>query len=431
MNNDVTIPAWLQQSPVSTSIRHESKWIDELRQTHWSGFKKYGLPTKQNERWKYTDLSFLGNKKFTLAPQIKDDSLRYLIDQHRLKQGNSILLVFVNGYFTPQFSDMNKLFPGLIACSINQAFKDHPALIRKYWPHQFNAQQHPFASLNAAIFSDGLFFYLPKQYELSMPVHLLSVATHEQAFISHPHHLIVLSEESKLTFVEEFIALNSSKDYIMNTVFRVLVGQDAKLEYIKIQNESTQAIHLAHMLVKQMQDSKITLTNFSSGSQFARDDLVVKLVQPGAQCKATGFYHLREDNQCIDHHIDIDHLAAHSQSEMLYKGILEKKSRLIFNGKLHVYKNAQKILAHQANHNILLSADAEVYSKPELEIYADDVKCKHGATTGQLDQEALFYLRSRGIPHSEAMTILLQAFAEEILEEVIYSGIKQHVKKMV
>jgi Fe-S cluster assembly protein SufD len=183
--------------------------------------------------------------------------------------------------------------------------------------------------------------------------------------------------------------------------------------------------------VQQKQDSLVTLKNFSAGGLFARDEIAASLQESGANCRTQGFYHLRNACQYIDNHIDIDHIAPHSQSTMLYKGILNHKSRAVFNGRLHVHANAQKIVAHQANHNILLSNDAEIYTKPELEIYADDVKCKHGATVGQLDQDALFYLRSRGIPEAEAIQLLLEGFAEEIMQEITHLGIRIRVNEMV
>ena len=210
-----------------------------------------------------------------------------------------------------------------------------------------------------------------------------------------------------------------------------MVEEAAQLDYYKIQQEGKQAAHIAHTFIQQKQDSSVSAMNFSTGAQFARDDLIISLKESGAECKTSGFYHLFYDNQYIDNHIDIDHVAPRSHSEMLFKGILDHKSRAVFNGRLHVTEGAQKILAYQANHNLLLSNDAEVYSKPELEIYADDVKCKHGATTGQIDQDALFYLQSRGIPHQEAMGMLLQGFAEEVTEKIKLPAVKMRVLEMV
>ena len=173
------------------------------------------------------------------------------------------------------------------------------------------------------------------------------------------------------------------------------------------------------------------MTQFNMGADFARDDVAITLQQTGAKCHTSGFYHTSRDNQYVDHHVDVLHAAAHTQSDMLYKGIIDKKSRAVFNGRLHVAAGAQKIQAVQGNHHLLLSASGEAYSKPELEIYADDVKCRHGATTGQLDQDALFYLRARGIPYKEAVHILLKSFAEDVLQRIQDKAIQEQITRQV
>lgn len=280
------------------------------------------------------------------------------------------------------------------------------------------------------MFIDGLFIYLPDGCRLETPIHLLSLITDDSDFIAQPHHLIILGKQSKMVYTEEHHALVSSA-YFMNTVTSIYLHQDAVLEQYKLQRESLNAAHMANTFIYQHKNSEVSLVNITSGGLFSRDDVVVKLQEAGANCKTSGFYRLRHDNQYIDHHIDINHQAPHSQSEMLYKGIADKKSRAVFNGRLHIEKDAQKILAYQANHNLLLSHDAEIYSKPELEIYADDVKCKHGATTGQIDDEALFYLRSRGINKADAINIMLAGFSEEVLKRVIHEGIRQRAEEYV
>lgn len=404
--------------------------MSALVQKRWDEFLNKGLPTQHDERWKYTDLSFLAAKKFTVPVRAEAKQYHELVNQHRLQQGESILLVFVNGYFMPSLSDLGKLPPGVIARSINEALIDQSELIRRYWRADMDASVYPFANMNASMFTDGLFLYLPAKCALTLPVHLLSLATDGHEFAAHPHHLIVLDHESSMTFVEEY-AHTLTAPYLMNIVTSISVGASAMLNYYKIQTDNHAAVHLASTFVHQQQDSHAAFMNLSSGSLFARDDVVVTLRGRGAECSTRGFYRLSRDHQYIDHHVDITHIAPHTQSEMLYKGTLDQKSKAVFNGRLCVQKDAQKILAYQANHNILLSNNAEVYSKPELEIYADDVKCKHGATTGQLDQDALFYFRSRGIERQEAMKLLLQGFAEEIIQKISHPGIRQRAEESI
>jgi len=397
----------------------------------WETFLEKGLPTFKNERWKYTDLSFLKNKRFSAAQRADADSLIDSIPQNRLQRCDSIMLVLVNGYFMPVLSDLHKLPEGVIARGMRDSARDHLDLIKANLQETIDPNLYPFARVNAEILTDGLFFYLPDNTELKQPLHVVSIVSSADEFVAHQRHIFILGKNSKMTLLEEHYSQTTDRAYMMNIVNTIVVGKSAVLDHYKLQLESKQAVHMAHTFIRQKQDSNVSFTDFSTGAAFARDEVVVKLQEPGAACRTGGFYRLQQDNQYIDHHIDIDHIAPRSNSEMLFKGILDNKSRAVFNGRLHVEKDAQKITAYQANHNLLLSNNAEVYSKPELEIYADDVKCKHGATTGQLDQDALFYMRARGIEQSEAMNILLQGFAGEILERVTHPGIKLRVQELL
>lgn len=379
------------------------------------------LPSRKNEYWKYNDFSFLAEMNFSIAEKMDADNLTEVIHQYRLRSGDGILLVLVNGYFMPELSDLGKLPKEITACSTEQS------LLMKT---TIDAEKYPFANWNAASFTGGLFLKIPENHVLSAPLHLLSLSMGEQAFIAHARNEIHLQAHSQCILLEEHVSLTDSP-YMMNILSRIHIGKNARIEHYKIQREGRKAIHLASHFIEQHKDSHFSHVNFSGGAEAARDDVIVNLLGSGAQCYTSGYYHLRGENQYIDNHVNINHMAPNSHSDMLYKGILESKSRAVFNGRLHVAKDAQKILAYQANHNLLLSKQAEVYSKPELEIYADDVKCKHGATTGQLDQDALFYLRSRGIPENEAREILLRGFSEDIIERITHIGIRMHMQEVL
>lgn len=407
------IPEWLQQEHDEVAVQRLPAWLNKYRQRHWQAFLASGLPTRKNERWKYVDLTFLDANPFVTEVSFDNvDSVNQLIAQHRVSD-DAILLAIIDGQFSASYSDVDRLPTGMIATSLVMAANSHPDLLRQYWPHDSDASKYPFAAMNAGMFVDGLFLYVPAQEEISIPVHILSITTSTKAALLQARQLIVLERQAKLNIFAEYISSTESACFT-NVVTDFYLNRDAQLEYVKNQAENQQAIHVAHLFVQQQQDSSASFTSVSQGSHFARDDLSVRLLSTGAQCKTAGFYYLQQDEQYIDHHVDVEHQAAHTHSEMLYKGILDKKSKAVFNGRLLVEKDAQKIVAHQANHNILLSPHAEMNSKPELEIYADDVKCKHGATTGQLDEEALFYLRSRGISKEVAREMLLAAFAEEV-----------------
>ena len=357
-----------------------------------------------------------------------EEYLEESILQHKLLHGESILLVMMNGFFMPEFSEMHKLPEEILVCSMQTALDAHEELIKTCWHKQVDTKKYPLTSLNIAT-PAGLFICLPDHFALTMPIHLLSLHLDEDT-IAQPQHIFMLGQQSRLHIVEEYFSL-SEQSYKLNVVANILLGKQAELTHDKIQQEGRHATHAAYYFVMQKQESKTKFHHFATGGETSVDHLIVKLQEQGASCETAGLYFLQHDQQQVDYHIDIDHVAIHTESKMLYKGVLKNKSRANFTGRVHVAKQAQKTLAYQANHNLLLSPTAEVYSKPILEIYADDVKCKHGATVGQLDQAALFYLRSRGIEESIATNMLLEGFAQEVLQEITHPGIKQRAEMMV
>lgn len=418
------IPAWLQ-AVEQPSQSHGPAWLAASRKEHWQTFIQQGLPTPKQERWKYTDLSFLNHAK-ELVPE-KNCLTKEQINSYRLAN-ESILLVLENGYFAPHLSDIAQLPSSMIVSDMQTALTQHEALVKRY---MFEIPDlYLFAKLNTALFNDGLFIFVPDNCILEKPLHLLSITTGDQAFFSQPRHLVVVRKNCQLTWLEEYVA-TSTAAYFTNQVTQIHVGENSQLQQIKIQREAASASHLATTTVYQQADSRVSMTHFSLGAHFSRDDVIVELQAPNASCQTAAFYRLANDNQYVDHHVEIHHRSPHTHSEMLYKGVIDKKARAVFNGRLHVAQEAKKIVAHQQNHTLLLSNQAESYSKPELEIYADDVKCKHGATTGQLDQDALFYLQARGIQKAEAVSMLLQAFAAEIVQQISHSDIRAHVEEVV
>ena len=430
MNKIIDFPAWISFHEENSF--NDIAWLYAFREKERKAFIKNGLPTKKNERFKYSDFSFLNKKKFVNANVSLHDevTLKQRIDRYRLSE-ESILLTFLNGHFCSSLSEIHSLPAGTVMCSLSEALKKQEALVKKYfkkhWHDDIHTARYPFASLNSAFFSDGLFLYLQDQCEITKPIHLLFIATDEHEFASHPHHVIVLGKKSKATIFQDHVALSASS-YLMNAVTSIDLGEESQLTHYKIQNESQSAIHFATTFVYQAQESKAAFFNFSLGGLFSRDDLIVQLQAERSHCELLGFYRLNQDDQYVDHHIEMEHSAPYCTSEMLYKGILDQKSRAVFNGRLVVKQGAEKTIAYQGNHHLLLSKEAESYSKPELEIYADEVKCKHGATTGQLNHDMLFYLQSRGIPQEEAKRMLLKGFSEEIIQRISHPAIQQSIE---
>lgn len=422
--NKITLPEWahvIQDQAAPNAL-------NAFRQKHWETFSQKGLPTKRDERWKYADFGFLQNHAFVSSAPFQDEGdLIDIIAQHRLQKEDSILLLMVNGHFISWLSDLIKLPEGVEVLSLKESYVQHADLLMNQSALPDSLLNYPLASLNAATCQDGLFLYVREGVEIEKPIHFLSLHLGSEASYSSIQNYFILEKSAKVTILEEHYA-NNERVYFSNSTTSVRVNDEAMLSYYKLQEEGKCATHIAHAFIEQARQSTVDWMQFTKGALFARDDLTVNLKGEGALCRTSGFYQLYQDKQYRDHHIDMNHLAPRSQSEMLYKGILDWKTRAVFNGKVFVEKDAQKILAHQANHHLLLSNAAEACSSPELEIYADDVQCKHGATSGQLDQDALFYMRSRGIEAMDATRILLQGFAEEVFERIARPSIKFHIE---
>jgi Fe-S cluster assembly protein SufD len=392
--------------------------LEDYRQEQFAQFKQRGLPTRREEAWKYADLSFLEKEKFNWPPLREAKPLQSSLKKLLAKRAEAnLLLVFVNGHFSPELSALSDLPEGVILCTLQEALQTRASLLTPYLLREYAADRHPLVCLNAALFSDGLFIYLPPGTILEKPLHLLSLSMGGTQFMTHTRHVLVMESDTQASVTEEYLS-EEADHYFTNSAMDLFVGRNALLNYYKVQNEASQVKHFANLFIHQKQNSSVNACSFVSGGQFSRNEVWVTLQEQHAACRLNGFYGLDVDGQVIDNHIFIDHAAQSTQSAMDYRGIIAKQARAVFNGKVHVRKEAKKTEAQQVNHNILLSPLAEIDTKPELEIYADDVQCRHGATVGQLDEEALFYLGTRGMDRETATRLLLQAFVEAVLSEV-------------
>jgi Fe-S cluster assembly protein SufD len=421
MNATQAMTTGFENSFAAASVFLKQPWLKAFCAQQFEKFLQHGLPIKKNEWWKYTDVSYLEKMNFTL-PAIsatENDKPEKYID-------SSILLVFKNGHFSPTLSNLDLLPPEMILSPLSVAVQTYKSLIKPYLLQELDGQRHPFTYLNSAFMVEGVFLQIPRNCALPYPIHLLFLNTGQNHFISCPRNIIIADENSQVKIIEEHTA-NQAENYFTNVVTELHVGANAQLNYYKLQNEHHTATHIANIRVKQKEDSSVNTFFADYGSRLTREDLTIDLHERGAACHMAGLYLLERDEQHIDNHIYVDHAAAHCSSSILYKGILDKKSQAVFNGKVYAHSTAKQTYAQQVNHNLLLSSTAEVNTKPELEIYADDVKCTHGATVGQLNKEALFYLRARGIEKEEALKILIQAFIEEIMHKITDPFIKDYI----
>lgn len=405
-----------------------SAWLYAARAAHFTAFLARGFPTRSEEDWRYTDISAIKQAQFSLslpADALDDTVAMAKIQQYIVPEYQN--LVFINGHFAPQLSDRH-VANGAIATSLMSSVHDHPELLTPYFRLE-PGKQLLFSQLNVALMTDGLVLYVPRNTQVEKPIHLLHFVTQTDAEpMHHLRNLIILEENTEAAFFETYAsdtgALGTGQKYFNNIVTQIYVNENAKLDYCKKQQEGPQAYHIANTQIIQQRHTRVNACNFSWGGQLGRDDLMIEQNGEDAVSELYGLYMLR-DNQHMDHHTHVDHRSAHGSSRQLYKGVLSGKSTAVFNGKIKVQKSAKSVNAQQTNQNLLLSNSAAINTKPALEIYANDVKCMHGATVGQIDAAALFYLRSRGIDEKTAMSLLVQAFMNAVVEEVP-AAIKQY-----
>jgi Fe-S cluster assembly protein SufD len=397
-------------------------WVRALRADAMEIFLDKGFPDMRMEEWKYTDIRTLTRHHFTPSPgsaDIHESSL----ETRLLNNEPAHRLVFVDGHFAPELCPFNTLLTGVTITSLAYALDNRPEELEAWLGHNADLYKPGFNALNTAFMSDGAYINLAPDVVLEQPIHLLFIATGRPDTVTTLRNIIVAGARSKARILESYIALNDAA-YLTNTVTEINTGDSADIEHYKLEQESESAYHMAGIYVKQDRDSRYTSHNIALGGWLVRNDLHVALNDSGADCTLNGLY-ITRGRQHVDNHTWIDHNKPRTTSNQWYKGVLDGRSRAVFNGRVVVHKDAQKTTAQQSNHNLLLSGNAEVDAKPQLEIYADDVKCAHGCTVGQLDAEALFYLRSRAVDAATARSILVYAFAADVLERIQLRPVRQ------
>ncbi|HSE62815.1 MAG TPA: Fe-S cluster assembly protein SufD [Thermoanaerobaculia bacterium] len=395
----------------------DPEWLFEIRRDAMERLTEIGFPTMRQEEWKYTNVAPILKTAFVSAPEPGPRRVE------EPREGTQ--LVFVNGRHAPDLSSTPR--DGVQVGSLRQLLATEPELAR---PHlaKIARDGNAFAAANAAFLEDGAFVRIPKGAAVPEPIHLVFLS--EPVFgptMSHIRNLIVSEPGSQASVVETYIG-TAGELYFTNAVTEVALGDGAILDHYKLERESTSAYHVATMEVLQDRDSRLTSHSMTFGGALVRNDLNVRLAAEGADCTLNGLF-VGSGNQHLDNHTLIDHAKPHGTSRELYKGIMDGKSRGVFHGKIIVRPDAQKTDAMQTNKNLLLSKEALVNSTPALEIFADDVKCRHGSTIGQLDAGALFYLRSRGIGEREARDLLVYAFASDVSSRIRIAPLRALVEE--
>mgnify|MGYP005849020787 FL=1 len=401
----------------------------QIRKEALSRFSGMNLPTTKDEEWKYTNIATIIKHNFSVIPP-KTDLSTEEVNKFLFDKLEHHLLVFVNGEFRNDLSRLNDLPSSVEIGSLSDAIKkNHPALIKHFGKYAEDSN-NLFTALNSAYTKDGAFVFVPKNKIVEDPIHIIFINKPTQdKFITQPRNLFIAEDNSKVTIIEHYTSIGDGI-YLNNTVTEMFVGENANLDHIKLQEESKKSFHISRMEVDQERSSNFSSHLISTGAEFSRNEFTTRFNGEGSESMLNGLFMI-DDEQFFDAHTMIDHAKPHCNSYEHYKGILQDKSRGVFNGKVMVRPDAQKTNAFQENNSILLSDEALMNSKPQLEIFADDVKCSHGATVGKLDEEAKFYLKSRGIGEEAATAMLIHAFASDVIKTIRIEALRNYLEEII
>jgi Fe-S cluster assembly protein SufD len=399
-------------------------WLEALREAAIRRFAELGFPTTHEEEWRFTNVAPIAKANFapsgpaTLAGGDVEPLLR--------TSPGVIRLVFLNGRFAPHLSSLAGLPERVKAGSLAEALRADPDAVRPHFAQHAEFLNHSFVALNTAFAADGAYVRVPRGVVVEQPVELVFVAAGPG--VSHPRTLITAGPNTQVTVAETYIGLGDDV-YFTNAVTEIVAAENAVVDHYKLQTERPQSFHVATMQVAQGRNANFCSHSISLGGALVRND-ANSVLSEGCECTLNGLY-LANGRQHVDNHTAIDHAKPHAVSHELYKGILDGHATAVFNGKIYVRKDAQKTDAKQTNKNLVLSEDAVINTKPELQIWADDVRCTHGATIGQLEPEAVFYLQSRGIGKEAARDLLTYAFARDILERIRINGLRERLEQVL
>ena len=397
-------------------------WLTEMRERAMERFQALGFPTPRDEEWRFTSVAPIAETTFALATNGRASLESVDLAPFRLTNAALAELVFVNGRYAADLSTIRTLPPGVRIDSLASALTSRPDEIEQYLARLAGFERQAFTALNTAYLTDGACLSVPAHTILDAPIHVLFISTSASEAVdgrptmSHPRVLVVLGENSQASLVESYAGPRNDR-YFTNAVTEVVLGEHARLDHYKLQQESLRGYHVGTMHLRAERGANVASHSISLGGSLVRNDVIAVLDGEGIECTLNGLY-LGDEQRLVDNHTTIDHAKPHCGSREIYKGILADRARAVFNGKIIVRPDAQKTDAKQTNKALLLSEDAQINTKPQLEIFANDVRCTHGAAVGQMDDEAIFYLRARGLSERQARHLLIHAFAGDVLNRM-------------
>jgi Fe-S cluster assembly protein SufD len=407
----------------------QPEWLRSLREDAFGRFCDVGFPTTKDEDWRFTNVAPIAQLTFNLSD---DDKVRLTpkdIEPFLLPDA-VCRLVFVDGCYVPELSDREQLPAGVEANSLADVIVKSPKALEPHLGRYLNTQRDSFCSLNTAFLEDGAYVRIARGIVLDEPIHLLFVSTgSKEPQMVHPRNLLIAERNAQASIVEEHASLADGVLFA-NAVTELIAAENSVVSYHMIEQENRNAFHISTLRIQQERDANVNSHSVLIGGALVRNNVHPVLAGPGGECLINGLY-LGDDKQHMDNYMMVEHASPRCASHQFYNGILSGHAHGVFHGRILVHKDAQKTDAKQTNRNLLLSDDAQIDTKPQLEIYADDVKCTHGATIGQIDETSLFYLRSRGLDEPSARDMLLLAFAGQCLERIKQGSIRTHVERIV
>ena len=401
--------------------------LHHIRDNAKEYFKTFGFPNKKMEDWRFTNIKSIVNNDFEFVKD-KQKIEKNVLKNFLIPKLKTNLIVLINGEYSEEQSKIISENKNLFIGNLRDAINNKKDFVEKYFAKCADYKADGFTALNTAMAADGAFIHIPSDCGLKEPIMILNILDSRKSnVIGQPRNLIIAEKNSKAHIIEEYYSIGEN-DSFSNVVTEIYTDENSNIQYYKIQNEELNSFHVGTTQVFQEKNSVFSSVTISWGGSVIRNNLNSYLNGENIECNFKGLYYIT-GKQHIDNHTLADHATANCHSNEFYKGIIDDEADGVFNGKIMVRKDAQKTNAYQMNKNILLSNDAVINSKPQLEIYADDVKCSHGATTGQIDKEQLFYLKARGIGEKEGKKLLLYAFANEIIEDIQIEELKVYLEE--
>jgi Fe-S cluster assembly protein SufD len=429
------LPSYLEtflQLQQQLPVHRQEPWFRCVREGAFTSFCQLGFPTVHDEDWRFTNVAPIAQTTFHL-PEIPEDECNGVTEgdvaPYRL-EGLAAQLVFVNGRYAPRLSRLPMGHKGLQVSSLAEAMLKEREKVEPHLARYADSRKEAFTALNTAFFEDGAFVFLPRSLALQKPIYLLHLNTgSETPRIANPRNLIMAGENSQGTILEDYVSLGAGVSFT-NVVTEVVAGEQAVLHHYRIERESTEVFHVSTLSIQQGRSTTVNSHSVLTGGALVRNNIQPVLAGEGGNCLINGLF-IGNGRQHLDNYMKVEHRSAHCASHQFYNGILDGESRGVFHGRILVCKGAQQTDSKQTNRNLLLSDTVQMDTKPQLEIFADDVKCTHSATIGQIDEEALFYLRSRGLDEAAAKGLLLFAFASECLERMNPGLIRNYLAKII